>query len=178
MTFVVGFAPDGRGRAVLELASMLARAGDEDLLVVSVVPRQWLPGPARVDAEYQAALEETARAALDEARSRLSVEAAFVVHHARSTGAGLVEVAEQHDASLIVLGSSSTGALGQVSLGSVSSRLLLQLADPGRARPARLPLPRRLPGAAGDGRVRRLRRHARQRRRRASPRGSERTCAC
>ena len=124
MTFVVGFAPDGRGRAVLELAEMLARSGDEDLLVVSVVPSQWLPGPARVDAEYQASLEETAQAALAEARSRLSIDAEYLVHHARSTGAGLVEVAEQRDAALIVLGSSATGALGQVSLGSVSSRLL------------------------------------------------------
>jgi nucleotide-binding universal stress UspA family protein len=124
MTFVVGYAPDGRGRAVLELASMLARAGGEDLLVVSVVPRPWLPGPARVDAEYQAELADTAEAALAQARSRLSVDAEFVIHHARSTGAGLLEVAEQRDAALIVLGSAASGPLGQVSLGSVSSRLL------------------------------------------------------
>ena len=124
MTFVVGFAPDGRGRAVLELAGMLARAGGEDLLVVSVVPSPWLPGPARVDAEYQAELSETANAALDEARSRLSVEAEFLVHHARSTPAGLLEVAEERDAAMIVLGSSSAGAHGHVSLGSVSDRLV------------------------------------------------------
>jgi len=124
MTFVVGFAPDGRGRAVLELAGMLARAGGEDLLVVSVVPSPWLPGPARVDAEYQAELAETANAALDEARSRLSVEAEFLVHHARSTPAGLLEVAEARDAAMIVLGSSSAGAHGHVSLGSVSDRLV------------------------------------------------------
>ena len=43
MTFVVGYAPDGRGRAVLELAAMLARTGDSDLVVVSVVPQPWLP---------------------------------------------------------------------------------------------------------------------------------------
>jgi nucleotide-binding universal stress UspA family protein len=124
MTFVVGYAPDGRGRAVLELASMLARTGDSDLVVVSVVPRPWLPGPGRVDAEYQAALEDTARAALDEARARMSVDASYVVHHARSTPAGLLEVAEEHDASMIVLGSAEAGVLGQVALGSVSSRLL------------------------------------------------------
>jgi nucleotide-binding universal stress UspA family protein len=124
VTFVVGFAPDGRGRAVLELAAMLARAGGEDLLVVSVVPSPWLPGPGRVDAEYQAELEQTAQAALDEARSRVTVDAEFLVHHARSTPAGLLEVAERHDAGMIVLGSSSAGPLGHVSLGSVSDRLV------------------------------------------------------
>jgi nucleotide-binding universal stress UspA family protein len=124
VTYVVGYAPDGRGRAVLELASMLARTGESDLVVVSVVPRPWLPGPGRVDAEYQASLEETAQAALDEARSRLSVDATYAVHHARSAPAGLLEVAEQRGASMIVLGSAEGGVLGQVALGSVSGRLL------------------------------------------------------
>ena len=71
MTFVVGFAPDGRGRAVLELAAMLSRSGGEDLVVAAIVPAPWAPGPARVDAEYQAELAELAQGALDEARSRL-----------------------------------------------------------------------------------------------------------
>jgi len=56
MTFVVGFAPDGSGHAVLHLAAMLARSGGEDLLVATIVPAPWAPGPARVDAEYQAEL--------------------------------------------------------------------------------------------------------------------------
>jgi nucleotide-binding universal stress UspA family protein len=124
VTFVVGFAPDGRGRAVLELAGMLARSAGEDLLVAAVVPSPWLPGPARVDAEYQAELGQTAQAALSEARPRLPSNARFVVHHARSTPAGLIEVAEEADARLIVLGSASHGALGHVSLGSVSDRLV------------------------------------------------------
>jgi nucleotide-binding universal stress UspA family protein len=126
VTFVVGFAADGRGRAVLELAGMLARSAGEDLLVAAVVPSPWLPGPARVDAEYQAELGETAQAALSEARSRLGdgLATRFVVHHARSTPAGLIEVAEEAGARLIVLGSASHGALGHVSLGSVSDRLV------------------------------------------------------
>ncbi len=124
MTFVVGFAPDGRGRAVLELAAMLSRAEHEDLLVATIVPAPWAPGPARVDAEYQAELAEVAQAALDHARARLPEGARYVVHHARSTPAGLLEVAEQHEASLIVLGSASAGMHGYVHLGSVSDRLV------------------------------------------------------
>jgi nucleotide-binding universal stress UspA family protein len=124
MTFVVGFAPDGRGRAVLELAAMLSRASGEQLLVAAIVPAPWAPGPARVDAEYQAELAATADAALGEARARLPEGTRYVVHHARSTPAGLLEVAEREGASLIVLGSASRGMHGYVELGSVTDRLV------------------------------------------------------
>ena len=123
---LVAFAPDGRGRAVLHLAAMLARSADDDLLVAAVVPVSWPPSPARVDAEYQEHLERTARDALETARSRLPDDLAVttLVHHARSTPAGLLEVAEERDASVIVAGSSATGGTGSVTLGSVTSRLL------------------------------------------------------
>jgi len=126
MTIVVGFAPDGRGRAVLHLAAMLARSADDDLVVGAVVPQPWPPSPARVDAEYQAYLDATANSALEQARARLpaDVRATYAVHHARSAPAGLLELAEQHDASVVVTGSSAAGGAGHVSLGSVTSRLL------------------------------------------------------
>jgi nucleotide-binding universal stress UspA family protein len=122
MTMVVGFAPDGRGRAVLHLAAMLARSGGEDLLVCAVVPSPWPPSPAKVDAEYQSYLQGVAENALSRARARLpaDVPASFEVAHARSDAAGLLEVAEKAEASLIVVGSAAAG----VSLGSTSSRLL------------------------------------------------------
>jgi nucleotide-binding universal stress UspA family protein len=126
MTLLVGFSPEGRSRAVLHLAATLARSARDDLLLCAVVPLPWPPSPARVDAEYRAYLESTAGEALEEARAGLpdDVEAATLVHHARSTPAGLLEVAEQRDAALIVAGSSSAGHAGRVSLGSVSDRLL------------------------------------------------------
>jgi nucleotide-binding universal stress UspA family protein len=126
MTMVVGFAPDGRGRAVLHLAAMLARSAEDELLVCAVVPAAWPPSPARVDAEYREYLDRTANDALEQARARLpaDIPATFLLHHARSTPAGLLEVAEQHAASLIVAGSSAAGGSGHVSVGSVTSRLL------------------------------------------------------
>ena len=126
MTMVVGIAPDGRGRAALHLAGMLARSGGDDVLLCAVVPLPWPVSPARVDAEYRAHLDRMANEALEQARARLpqDVTARSLVHHARSAPAGLVELAEQHDASLIVVGSSSAGVFGHVSLGSVSDRLL------------------------------------------------------
>jgi nucleotide-binding universal stress UspA family protein len=126
MTLLVSFAPDGRGRAVLHLAGMLARSAEDDLVVCAVVPAPWAPSPARVDAEYRAELERTAEAALKQARARLpaDIPATYLVHHARSAPAGLLEVAEERDASVIVVGSSSSGGPGHVSLGSATSRLL------------------------------------------------------
>ena len=126
MTLVVGFAPDGRGRAVLHLAAMLARSAGDDLVVCAVVPLPWPPGVARVDAEYQAELEAIANEALAQARARLPADlpAAYVIHHARSVPAGLLEVVERHDAGLLVTGSASAGGAGHVSPGSTTSRLL------------------------------------------------------
>jgi nucleotide-binding universal stress UspA family protein len=126
VTLVAGVAPDGRGRAVLHLAGMLARSAGDDLVLVAVVPGAWPPSPAKVDAEYRSALGTVAEDALGQARARLpqDIPISTVVHHARSTPSGLLEVAEQHDASLIVAGSASAGGSGHVTLGSATGWLL------------------------------------------------------
>jgi len=125
MTIVVGFAPDGRGRGALHLTGMLARSSADDVVVGAVIPSPWPPSLARVDAEYRAELERTAQEALRQARARVpgDIPATFEVHHARSAPAGLLQLAEEREASLIVVGSSS-GGIGHVALGSVSDRLL------------------------------------------------------
>jgi nucleotide-binding universal stress UspA family protein len=121
MTLVVGYAPDGRGAAVLHLAGMLARSAHDDLVVCAVVPSPWPPGPAQIDTEYRRLLDGMARAALERARERLpgDVAAASLVHHARSAPAGLLEVAERREASMIVVGTS-----GHPAIGSATARLL------------------------------------------------------
>jgi nucleotide-binding universal stress UspA family protein len=126
MTMIVGYAPDGRGRAVLHLAGLLARTGDDDVVVACVVPAPWFPGMARIDAEYADYLDSTADAALEVARAHApaGVRTSFVKHHARSAPAGLLELAAEHDARLLALGSSTAGAFGHVALGSVTDRLL------------------------------------------------------
>lgn len=126
MTMIVGCAPDERGKAALHLAVMLARSSGDDLVVCAVLPARWIPGMARVDAEYQQQLNADADRALEHAKAEIGreVPARFVRHSARSAAVGLLEQAEEHQASLIVLGSSSAGALGHVVLGSVTDRLL------------------------------------------------------
>jgi len=126
MTLTVAYAPDERGKTALHLASMLARSLGDELVVCSVVPAPWVPGMARIDAEYRKELDEIADQALELARKSLpgDVSARFERHSARSAPAGLLEIAKQHDAYMIVVGTSSAGLFGHISLGSVTSRLL------------------------------------------------------
>jgi nucleotide-binding universal stress UspA family protein len=151
MSLVVGFAPDGHGKAVLHLAAMFARSAGEELVVCAVVPAPWYPSPARVDAEYRDQLRRTADDALAKARRRLppDVDARFVVHDSRSAPAGLLEVAEQEDAAMIIVGSATTGGAGHVTLGSASSRLLYSSPIPVAVAPRGF-------RAGADARVRRV----------------------
>jgi nucleotide-binding universal stress UspA family protein len=126
MTIVVGVPPEQRADAVLHMAGMLARSLDTDAVLCAVVRAAWPPSPARVDAEYREYLSGAAHVALEEARERLAddVRVSTLVYQARSTPAGLLEVAERHGANLVAVGSSIAGPIGQVTLGSVSSSLL------------------------------------------------------
>lgn len=126
MTLTVAYAPDERGKTALHLASMLARSFGDELVVCSVIPAPWVPGMARIDAEYRKELDEIADQALALARKNLpgDVSARFERHSARSAPAGLLEVAKQYDAYMIVVGTSSAGVFGHISLGSVTNRLL------------------------------------------------------
>ena len=126
MTIVIGLAPNERGAAAVHLGSMLARSISDDVVVATVIPTPWPPNPNRIDDEYLALQEKAAEEALAVARTQigpdLSVE--LVIHHARSVSSGLLEVARQHNATLVALGASSSGVLGLVSLGGVAQRIL------------------------------------------------------
>jgi len=126
MTLIVAYAPDERGKTALHLASMLARSIGDELVICSVIPAPWVPGMARVDAEYRKELDEIADQALKLARKNLpgDVPARFERHSARSAPAGLLEMAKQYDGYMIVVGTSSAGVFGHISLGSVTNRLL------------------------------------------------------
>ena len=115
MTLLVGYPPDGKARAVLHLGGMLARSAGDDVVLCTVVPSSWPPSAARVDAEYRSHVDREAASVLERARERISgVKVTPLVHHARSVPAGLLEVAESHEARLVVAGT----------LGSTSNRLL------------------------------------------------------
>lgn len=126
MTTLIGLAPGARGPAALHLGAMMARSANDDLVVATIVPTPWPPSLYPGEAEYLDFQERAAHEALAQARLHLGTEPGdeFVVHRARSVSSGLLEIAAERKATLVVLGSSSVGVLGQVALGGVAMRIL------------------------------------------------------
>src|SRR6478609_9232100 len=127
MTIVVAFTAQDSGTSALELAGVLSRSTGEPLVVAVVVTTPHAAGvPDFIDGDYVGPLTDWGRAVLDQARTSLptGVEASFEVRQASSIPGGLLELAADVDASAIVLGSSSKGPLGRISLGSVTDRLV------------------------------------------------------
>jgi nucleotide-binding universal stress UspA family protein len=126
MSILAAVRPDERDPTALHLGGVVARSTGEELVVCTVVPTSWPAGVGRIDAEYQEYLDRLAQETLDRARAGCpaDVRAGYVAAHARSVPAGLLEVATLRDASMIVVGSSSAGAPGHVTVGSVAEWLL------------------------------------------------------
>ncbi len=125
MAIVVGYAPGESGTTALELGSVLSRSVGEPLVVAVVISQPHAVGAVSVDGDYLTPLVEWGHAVLDRARASLpaDLEASFEVRQARSIPAGLVELADDVDASVLVVGSSTKGALGRISFGSIIDRL-------------------------------------------------------
>ena len=151
MSVVVGYTPSKGGRGSLDLGLQLAHALDEDLVVVTVVPRQWsTPSMARVDAEFGEYARQVGEESERQARDYLSETTASVptryrVVPGRSIATALIGVVEEVDASVLVLGSSADGQVGRVVVGSTADKLL-------HASPVPLAIsPREFRSTAADG---------------------------
>ncbi|GAA4227181.1 universal stress protein [Actinomadura meridiana] len=131
MRVLVGYCPDDRGADALALAALLVRVLDARLVVTNVHPPPWpARGPGSVDAEWVAYLRAESRAALDDAAAKLAeagvpeTAVTFRVHSHRGSGRGLIEVAGDVDAGLIVAGSAPRGRRGRIAIGSTADQLL------------------------------------------------------
>jgi nucleotide-binding universal stress UspA family protein len=122
VTIIVGYGSDEHGKAALPLAILLARSTGMPLVVCSVLRKPWPLSLASRDDAHEA----EAAAALEQARQGVpgDVSAEFTVEHARSIPAGLLNVARKNDAAMLVVGSTSRGMLGHITLGSTTSRLM------------------------------------------------------
>ena len=125
MTILVGYPTNRRAKAVLSLAGMLARSNGEDIVVCSALPMPWVPGIAREDPGFRSYVDELADNALAQAHDDMpsDVQVKFTTVYARSTPSGLLEAAEQHDASMIVVGS-AMGVIEHITVSSIADRLL------------------------------------------------------
>lgn len=130
MTLVVGYDDSTTARAALAVALDLARdLGDEVVVVYGVRP------PGGVGEEYAAteeAIAELGRAALADARLQAQaagaeVEAVLVDASPRDA---VVQVADERDARMIVVGAHGPGTVRSALLGSTTRRVLLETTRP------------------------------------------------
>ncbi|WP_433154222.1 universal stress protein [Actinomadura nitritigenes] len=138
LRILAGYSPDERGGDALALAALVLRGvaaprrvADVRLTVANVHPPAWpARGPGSVDAEWVGYLRERAADALERAAGRLAElgvpgrRTDLRVHAHRGSGRGLIEVAAETGADLIVIGSAPRGRRGRVAIGSTADQLL------------------------------------------------------
>ena len=124
MTILAGFSWSGNSPAPLHLAAQVARCTGEKIVAAAVIERPWLPNP--MDNEYFNHIGLQATKALEHTIAQLppGLDVWPIVHQATSVPEGLTELATEVKADTVVVGSSSTGLLGRIALGSVTDRLV------------------------------------------------------
>ena len=134
MRILIGVADDGTSADAVAFGALLARTFSASVTVVTVSataeeyindhldPRASAPGGD----EATQLVERFAAQLLSEHGLR----AQAVVHHHRSIGVGLSEIAEGMQADLVVVGSGPGGSLGRFTMGSTSNQLLHHIAVP------------------------------------------------
>jgi nucleotide-binding universal stress UspA family protein len=126
MTIIAGFSFSRQGSAPLNLATELARTTGEKIIAAAVVERVLPAGVDPIEDEYRGYLASQATASLERVVDQIpgDFDISVIVHHATSIPNGLMELAAQHCADVVVVGSSSSGLLGRVTLGTVTERLV------------------------------------------------------
>jgi nucleotide-binding universal stress UspA family protein len=142
MTIIAGFSSSRQGTAPLNLAAQISRWTGEKVVAAAVVERPWPAKDDPIEHEYLRYVTSQAAHSLERVVSQLpaDLDIPTVVHQSTSIPTGLIELATAHDASIVVVGSSSSGLLGRVALGSVTERLVHTAAVPVAIAPRGYPL--------------------------------------
>jgi len=132
VTIIAGFSASRQGSAPLNLAAQLARTTGDKVIAAAIVERAAPPGADRIEDEYQSYVSAQARQSLEQVVDRLNddLDISVVIHQSTSIPRGLTELVDQNSAELVVVGSSSSGLLGRIALGSVTERLVHTAAVP------------------------------------------------
>jgi nucleotide-binding universal stress UspA family protein len=147
MRYIVGYAPNDRGKDAIALATALAQTQDAGFQIVHT-----LDGPAPADAESdpERAVQELRTGHADEWLNEAvaSVPGDVTVTkrlvYAHSSAEGLLDAAHESDAVLIIVGAARRGPLKRFTIGSVANALLhisdvtIALAPSGYQRPQRI----------------------------------------
>jgi nucleotide-binding universal stress UspA family protein len=124
---VVGFDGSETGEDALALARRCSQVLDAPVIVAVVHPGPAAISPARVDAEWVADRHRLAEQVVEEARQLMSGDVGAVEYRimaSSSAAHGLHDLAEEVDASVIVVGSRSKGPEERLFAGSTADRLL------------------------------------------------------
>jgi nucleotide-binding universal stress UspA family protein len=130
LTVIVGVSPDDSGTDAVALGALMARLLGQRITLVHVHPPTIdYPSIGHVDAEWRAFLTERGNGLLDNATEQLArqwdcteVDRRMVA--VRSVSQGLREMAEELDASAVVIGSKPRHHEGRIVFGSVAHALL------------------------------------------------------
>jgi nucleotide-binding universal stress UspA family protein len=141
MTIIAGFSSSRQGSAPLNLAAQLSRTTGEKIIATAIVERALPAGVDPIEDEYQGYVSAQAAASLERVVEATGGEdVSVIVHESTSIPSGLMELVDQHGAELVVVGSSSSGLLGRVALGSVTEWLVHRAAVPVAIAPRGYPL--------------------------------------
>jgi nucleotide-binding universal stress UspA family protein len=128
MTIIAGFSASRHSTASLHLAAQLARTTGEKVIAAAVLEHSPVPVMAGDPHErhFQSLVRDRTAQSLERTVDALSTDAdiSLVVHQATSIPDGLSELACRHRARMVVVGSSSFGPTGRITLGSVTERLV------------------------------------------------------
>lgn len=130
MTVLVGVSPDDSGADAVALGALMARLLGQRITLVHVHPPTIdYPSIGHVDAEWGAFLAEQGNSLLEKATEQLASEWDFAevdrrMVASRSVSRGLRQIAEELDASAVVIGSRPRHHEGRIVFGSVAHALL------------------------------------------------------
>ncbi|HET6735214.1 universal stress protein [Mycobacterium sp.] len=142
MTIIAGFSSSRQSTAPLNLAAQISRWTGDKVVAAAIVERPWPAKDDPVEGEYLRYITSAASQAIDRVVGQLpdDLDIPTVVHQSTSIPTGLMELVDAHDARLVVVGSSSSGLLGRVALGSVTERLVHTASVPVAIAPRGYPL--------------------------------------
>ncbi|WP_458315925.1 universal stress protein [Mycolicibacterium brisbanense] len=125
MTIIAGFSATHNGSAPMHLAAQIAQTTGDKIIAAAVVGGPTVIGVEQLERAYHQQLSARALRSLTHTISqvRTDLDITPVVHRSTSIPRGLTELTTDHDADLVVVGSSSAGLLGRIALGSVTERL-------------------------------------------------------
>jgi nucleotide-binding universal stress UspA family protein len=134
MKLVIGVADDATSVDAVAFGAAMARSFDAQVCVVTVSATADEYINDHLDPRWQQRRGDEAADLVEDVAARLrdqhGLQAQTVVHHHRSLGTGLSEIAAELNADVVVVGSGPGGSIGRFTMGSTTNQLLHHCTTP------------------------------------------------